>query len=200
MPGERWILQTNLDPQEINRRLDMLVSGNGVHGLLAKRGTAPRVVGAKVAPDSIPIVRNASGRVSVKMDVYPPRLTGTIRPNEFVLLPTSGTTPRMEGRLAPRADGTEIDLRLASELGLRNYVMIAIVLVSVVCSVFVASFIGRATPGDTGWSLLVPGIVLSSLFAFSYIIWRQMRGTNRQLVELVCDALDANVVSGPPKY
>jgi hypothetical protein len=200
MPDERWLLQTELDPEEINRRLEMLVSRKGIRGLLAKRGTAPRVAGAKVAPDWIALTSASHGGFHVGMHVYPPRLAGTIRPNEFVLFPSGGTTPKMEGWLLPRADGTEIELRLGSDTDVRDSVMIAIALASAVWFVFAASFIGKATRGDTRWDLLVPCIVVPLFFAVGYAYWRQTRGTNRQLVELLCEALDASVVSSPPRF
>jgi len=109
---ERWILHTGLAPEEINDRLEILVSGKGARLLLAKRGAAPKVAGTKVAPDGITIARTSSARVSVSWDVYPPRLAGAIRSGEFVLFPASSTTPELAGAPFPDADGTRIDLRV----------------------------------------------------------------------------------------
>src|SRR6266508_479411 len=109
---QHWILRTTLSPEEINERLQILVSGKGARRLLAKRGEAPRVIMAKVAPDWIPVVRSSPGGFGIWWDVYPPRLAGNIWPREFVLRPGLGNLPSARGQLLVRGEGTDIDIRL----------------------------------------------------------------------------------------
>jgi hypothetical protein len=195
---ERWVLHTSLNPDEINGRLETLVSGRGVRQFLAKRGAAPRVAHTKVAPDSIVIARSSSARFGVVWDVYPPRLAGTIRSGEFVLFPARGDVPKMSGTLFPDSSGTRIDLRMEAPSAGKAIVAIAAIAFAFVGIIFTGSLISSSTDGDTRWDLLVPAMLIPTVFAVAVAVWRQVRKSNRQLVELLCEALDASVLSGPP--
>jgi hypothetical protein len=167
---ERWVLHTRLDPEEINGRLGMLVSGEGVRRLLAKRGTAPRVAGAKVAPDWITLARSSSARVSVVRDVFPPRLAGTIGSGEVVLFPAVGSVPKMSGTVIPDTTGTRIDVRMAGPSVGKSGVAIAALLSACIWIVFTGSLISESIAGNTRWDVLVPCLLIPTVFAVAVAV------------------------------